>query len=197
MARRIFITGLGAVTGLGVGVSALWDGLCAGRSAIGPISRFDPSGYAWKLGSEVRDFSAKDYVPKSYRKAVKVMARDSELAVGAAKLAADDAGLVTRAQWSDGATGPALTYAPERLGCHIGAGLLCSEIQEISAAMVTARVPDPSPELLTKTNGLTLKAWGTVRPMRLDLVGLEARWSGSNQSMARLLFATDVPNILV
>src|SRR5213078_5181940 len=95
MPRKTVITGLGAVTGLGVGVSALWDGLCAGRSAIAPITRFDPSGFRWKLGSEVKDFSAKDYVPKSYRKAVKVMVRDTELAVAAAKLAADDAGLVT------------------------------------------------------------------------------------------------------
>jgi 3-oxoacyl-[acyl-carrier-protein] synthase II len=164
MSRKIVITGLGAVTGLGVGVSALWDGLCAGRSAIGPIARFDPSGYRWKLGAEVKDFSAKDYVPKSYRKAVKVMVRDTELAVAAAKLAADDAGLVTRAQAGDGATGPALTYPAERLGCHIGAGLICSETQEISAAMVTARPADAAADVMAKTNGLTLKAWGTVRP---------------------------------
>jgi 3-oxoacyl-[acyl-carrier-protein] synthase II len=165
MPRKIVITGLGAVTGLGVGVLALWEGLCAGKSAIAPISRFDPSGFRWKLGSEVKDFSAKDYVPKSYRKAVKVMVRDTELAVAAAKLAADDAGLVTRAQQGEAATGgPALTYAPERLGCHIGAGLICAETQEISSAMVTALDPNPSIELMAKTNGLTLRAWGAVRP---------------------------------
>src|ERR1051325_7174525 len=165
MPRRIFITGVGAITGLGIGVAALWEGLCAGRSAIGPIRRFDPSGFPWRLGAEVQDFSAKDFVPKSYRKAVKVMVRDTELAVAAAKLAADDAGLVTKAQQGENASGgPSLTYAPERVGCHIGAGLICSDTQEISAAMVTAREGSPSPDQLARTNGLTLKAWGSVKP---------------------------------
>lgn len=161
MHKRVFITGIGAVTGLGVGVSALWDGLCAGRSGIGPITRFDPSGFPCKLAAEVKDFSAKDFVPKSYRKAVKVMVRDTELAVGAAKLAVDDAGLVTKATLEADPT-RTLTYPPERVGCHIGAGLICSETQEISAAMVTAREPSPTPEQLDATNGLTLKRWGTT-----------------------------------
>lgn len=176
MPRKTFITGLGAVTGLGVGVSALWDGLCAGRSAIARISRFDPGGYDWRLGAEVKDFSAKDFVPKSYRKAVKVMVRDTELAVGAAKLAVDDAGLVTRSL-SDGATPATTTYPPERLGCHIGAGLICSETHEISAAMVTARPSNPTPELLERTNGLTLEAWGTIRPQGMGgMENLQPLW---------------------
>jgi 3-oxoacyl-[acyl-carrier-protein] synthase II len=163
MHRRVLVTGIGAVTGLGVGVTALWEGLCAGRSAIGPITRFDPSGFPCQVASEVKEFSAKDYVPKSYRKAVKVMVRDTELAVGAAKCAAEDAGLVTRASL-EADPGRPLTYPPERVGCHIGAGLICAETQEISSAMVTAREPDPSPELMEKTRGLTLKRWGTVPP---------------------------------
>src|ERR1043165_7774571 len=136
MSRRISITGLGVVTGLGIGVGPFWEGLCAGKTAIAPISRFDPSGYKWKLGAEVKDFSAKDHVSKSYRKAVKVMVRDTELAVGAAKFALEDAGMVTRAHLSEGATADQkTTYPGERVGCHIGAGLICAETQEISAAM--------------------------------------------------------------
>ena len=166
MTRKIVITGLGTVTGLGVGATALWEGLCAGRSAIAPLTRFDPSGFTCKVGSEVKDFSAREFVPKSYRKAVKVMVRDTELAVAAAKCAADDAGLVTRAQAgeSNSSSVHVTTYAPERMGCHIGAGLICPETLEISAAMVTARPPNPSAAVMAKTNGLTLKAWGTVPP---------------------------------
>jgi 3-oxoacyl-[acyl-carrier-protein] synthase II len=165
MASKIVITGLGTVTGLGVGITALWEGLCAGRSAIGPLTRIDPVGFSCKLGAEVKDFGAKDYVPKSYRKAVKVMVRDTELAVAAAKCAAEDARLVTKAQIGEApSSSQTATYAPERVGCHIGAGLICAETQEISAAMVTARPPNPSPELLDRTNGLTLKAWGAVPP---------------------------------
>ena len=165
MSRKIFITGLGAVSGLGIGVSALWEGVCAGKSAIGPITRFDPAGYPCKLGSELKNFSAKDYVPKGYKKAVKVMVRDTELAVAAAKCAAEDAGLVTKAHAVEGAeSNPSTTYPSERVGCHIGAGLICAETQEISSAMVTARVASPTPEQMEKTNGLTLKAWGVVPP---------------------------------
>jgi 3-oxoacyl-[acyl-carrier-protein] synthase II len=163
MRRRVLITGVGTVTGLGIGVNALWDGLCAGTGAIAPMTRIDPAGFPCKVASEVKNFSAKDYVPKSYRKAVKVMVRDTELAVGAAKCAVEDAGLVTKASL-EADPSLRLTYPPERVGCHIGAGLICAETAEISGAMVTAREPDPSPELLHKTNGLTLKRWGTVAP---------------------------------
>ena len=76
MSRRVVITGLGAVTGFGYGVDALWDGLVDGRSTIGPITRFDPTGLRSRVASEAKEFSARDHVPKSYRKAVKVMARD-------------------------------------------------------------------------------------------------------------------------
>jgi 3-oxoacyl-[acyl-carrier-protein] synthase II len=163
MRRRIFITGIGTITGLGIGANALWDGLCAGTSAIGPMTRLDPSGLPCRVASEVKNFSARDFVPKSYRKAVKVMVRDTELAVGAAKCAVEDAGLVTRASLETDA-GQTLSYPPERIGCQIGAGLICSDTAEISAAMVTAREPNPSPELLQATNGLTLKRWGSVPP---------------------------------
>jgi 3-oxoacyl-[acyl-carrier-protein] synthase II len=92
-------------------------------------------------------------VPKSYRKAVKVMARDTELAVAAAKLAVGDGSLVTKATIENGDAGKPLTYATERVGCHIGAGLIATEIDELSQALSTARdasVPDR----------LDLHAWG-------------------------------------
>src|SRR4051812_44932104 len=166
MARRVVITGLGAVSGLGIGATALWEGLCAGRSAIAPITRFDPAGYRCRLAAEVKDYSAKDFVPKNYRKAVKVMVRDTELVVGAAKCAIEDARLVTRSHAGEQAPESAFqpTYPADRMGCHIGAGLICSDTHEISSAMVTARPPDAPREVQDKTNGFTLKAWGTVAP---------------------------------
>ncbi len=97
MRRSVVITGLGAVSGMGVGAAPLWDGLCSGRSCLGPVTRFDATGFESRLAAEVKDYSAKDFVPKHYRKAVKLMARDIELAVGAAKEAFEDAGMVTRA----------------------------------------------------------------------------------------------------
>jgi len=136
MSRRVVITGLGTVTGFGYGVDALWDGLVDGRSTIGPIARFDPTGLRSRVASEVKDFSARDHVPKSYRKAVKVMARDIELAVGAAKAAVEHAGIVTKGVGAEEGATP--TYAPARVGCQIGAGLIAAELPELAMALSSA-----------------------------------------------------------
>ncbi|MGH7242290.1 MAG: beta-ketoacyl-[acyl-carrier-protein] synthase family protein [Phycisphaerales bacterium] len=137
MSRRVVITGIGVVSPLGVGRGPLWEGMCAGRSGIGKPTIFDPSGFATKLAGQLpAEFSAKDFVPKSYRKAVKVMARDSEIAVAAAKLAAEDAGLITRGLL-DGAAGTP-TYPSDRMGCQIGAGLINAETDELTSALATS-----------------------------------------------------------
>jgi len=140
MHRRIAITGLGVVSPFGVGMSSLWDGLCSGVSAVARITRFDPSAFECRLAGEIKDFSAKDHVPKHYRKAVKVMSRDIELAVAAAKCAVEDAGLVTRASLGEEGQG-ATSYPAGRVGCHIGAGLVAAEIDELTSALVTATEP--------------------------------------------------------
>ena len=134
MRRRVVITGVGTISALGAGREALWAGLVEGRSALGPIRVFDASGFRSRLAGEVRDFTARDLVPKHYRKAVKVMARDTELAVGAALFAAQDAGLITRAAGEN----PATTYPGERVGCQIGAGLIAAETPELAAAFSTS-----------------------------------------------------------
>ncbi len=154
MSRRVVITGLGAVSGLGVGAGALWEGMCAGRSALRPITRFDASGFRSRLASEVEAFSAKDLVPKGYRKAVKVMARDVELAVGAAREAVADAGLITRSTLdleADPASVSSMTIPSARMGCHIGAGLISAEADELTAAMATSR---------TSAGTFDLQQWG-------------------------------------
>lgn len=142
MSKEVVITGIGAVSALGVGVQPLWEGLCAGKSGLRPITRFDAQGFPSKLAGEVENFSARDLVPKSYRKAVKVMARDIELAVGAAMEAVSDAGLVTKAALdleSDPASASKLTIPSARMGCHIGAGLISADADELAAAMVTSK----------------------------------------------------------
>lgn len=140
--RRTVITGLGPITAFGVGIDALWSGLCEGRSAIKRISRFDPSGFPCQIAAELPDelFDVKSVVPKSYRKATKVMARDIELAVGAAAAAVNDAKLITKAV--DPEKSP--TIPPARFGCHIGAGLIAADVDELTAALVTSRVPEPA-----------------------------------------------------
>jgi len=148
MRRRVVITGIGSVTGFGAGTNALWEGLLEGRTALRRIKAFDPAGMRTRLGAEVEGFSARSMVPKSYRKAVKVMARDIELAVGAAREAVEDAGLVTKfTSDGDADAGATPTYGPRRVGCHIGAGLIACEIDELTMALQTARGGDGEVDL--------------------------------------------------
>ncbi len=188
MRRNVVITGVGTVSALGVGIDALWDGVCQGRSGLLPIQRFDPSGFECRLAGEVAGFSAKDHVPKHYRKAVKVMCRDIELAIGAARCAVLDAGLTTRATIEDDAgegttEQAATTYPGARMGCHIGAGLIAADADELAAALSTSISSD-------------VAGVGTARttpPPTIDL----ARWgAGGMEAMTPLWLLKYLPNML-
>jgi len=88
--RRVVVTGLGLVTPVGIGVEQTWSNLCAGRSGIGAITRFDASDSEVRIAAEVRDFQIEDYIDK---KTAKHMELFVQYAVAAAKMALDDAGL--------------------------------------------------------------------------------------------------------
>jgi 3-oxoacyl-[acyl-carrier-protein] synthase II len=88
--RRVAITGIGAVTPIGVGVGGLWAGLKAERSAVTRVSRFDPSPFRSHLAAEVREFDPADFLE---RKRAKRLDRFGQFAVSAARLAVADAGL--------------------------------------------------------------------------------------------------------
>ncbi len=136
MARRVVITGLGPVSGLGIGIDPTWQAMLDGESKIRPLAAFDPSNFDCRIGAEVdADFSVRNFVPKTYRKATKVMARDIELAVAAADLAARDAGLRTKGTDPDAEP----SYPSPRVGAHIGAGLIAAQLEELTAALVQAR----------------------------------------------------------
>ena len=134
MKRRVSITGIGLVSGLGTGLDALWQGLLSGQSSIQTITAFDASGFPCQVAAASPTAQIKDFVPKSYRKATKVMARDIELAVIAADLAARHAGLVTPANCEDTNTA-GRTYEAERTACHIGASLIAAELDELTYAL--------------------------------------------------------------
>ena len=59
--RRVVVTGLGAITSLGESVDEVWDALCAGRSGIGPITRWDTSTYPVRIGGECTNFDVTRY----------------------------------------------------------------------------------------------------------------------------------------
>lgn len=88
MNRRVVVTGVGLVTPLGTGVDKTWEGLCAGKSGVGPITRFDTSDYGVKIAAEVKDFQAEDFLEKKVAKHLDLFV---QYAVAGAKMALDDA----------------------------------------------------------------------------------------------------------
>ncbi len=143
--NRVVITGIGVVSPVGIGARTFWENLLTGECGIRRIQQFDPAGFACQIAGEVPAYRIVDYVPKSYRKATKVMARDIELAVVAADDAFKDAGIQSKAYTET----PAIDG--KRFGCNIGAGLISAELNELTAAMNTSRDGDK----------LDLKKWGT------------------------------------
>ena len=127
---RVVITGLGAISPLGMTVADMWAGLCTGRCGIRQIVAFDPVGFSCKLAGQVPDFRIQQYVPKTYRKAVKMMSRDIELAVIAASEALTSSGLVTK-----GIDPERVNVEPERMAINLGAGLISCDLVELAPAV--------------------------------------------------------------
>ena len=123
--RRVVITGLGVVAPIGIGKDAFWKALVERRSGIRQIPEFQEQGFPSTFGGRVRGFDPLAYVKQ--RKSLKVMARDIQLAVAGAKLAAADAGLAEA------------KLDPTRVGVEFGAGLICTDLDEL-ALPVTASV---------------------------------------------------------
>ncbi len=86
--RRVAITGIGAITPIGITVDGLWGGLRAERSAIRNVTRFDPTPFRSHNAAEVRDFDPGDFLD---RKRTKRLDRFGQLCVSCARLALDDA----------------------------------------------------------------------------------------------------------
>jgi 3-oxoacyl-[acyl-carrier-protein] synthase II len=86
--KRIVITGLGAVTPLGIGKQTYWEALIAGKSGIGPITLFDSTGFDVKIAAEVKGFNPGDYMDT---KEARRMDRFAQFGVAGAKLALEDA----------------------------------------------------------------------------------------------------------
>ena len=128
--RRVVITGLGLVTPLGIGISAVWEALRQGRGAISKIQAFPVDGLPNDIGAEVLGLDKKAMidlalprVKKQLRKSLNFMARDIQLSVACAQMAFLDAGL-------EGAG-----IDPTRIGVDLGAGLISTELEELAPAI--------------------------------------------------------------
>jgi 3-oxoacyl-[acyl-carrier-protein] synthase II len=130
---RVVITGFGQITPLGLSADDTWASLCAGRIGIDTITAFDPVGFTCKLAGQVPDYKIRDYVPKPYRKATKLMSRDIELAVIAANEAFVRAGLVTKGIDPDN-----VNIDPECTAINLAAGLISCDLVEIAPAVAAS-----------------------------------------------------------
>jgi len=124
--RRVVITGIGAITPIGITREGLWNGLRQETSVVGPITRFDPSIFRSHNAAEVNEFHAADFLEA---KRAKRLDRFGQFSVVAARQAIDDAGLNLAGENREriGATmGSALggvAYAEDQLGTFLRNGL--------------------------------------------------------------------------
>ncbi len=106
--RRVVVTGIGLVSPLGVGTDANWQAALAGKSGIGPITRFDTARYATRIAGEIPDFDPLRFID---RKEVRKMDRFIQYALAAADLAVADSGLASAEIEGD------------RTGTYVGSGI--------------------------------------------------------------------------
>jgi 3-oxoacyl-[acyl-carrier-protein] synthase II len=90
--RRVVITGVGAVTPVGNTADEFWAALIAGRSGIGPVTRFDATGYATRIAGELKGFDPLKYIDKKDDRKFDLFLK---YAVACAVMAVEDAGLKT------------------------------------------------------------------------------------------------------
>ncbi|MCH7767033.1 MAG: beta-ketoacyl-[acyl-carrier-protein] synthase II, partial [Acidobacteria bacterium] len=108
MSRRVVVTGVGLICGLGIGTEEAWKAVCAGQNGIGPITLFDASQHACRIASEVKNFDPLQWMEK---KELKKMGRFIQFAVAAADFAMKESGLKLTPELA------------ERTGVYIGSGI--------------------------------------------------------------------------
>jgi 3-oxoacyl-[acyl-carrier-protein] synthase II len=105
---RVVITGLGAVTPIGSGVDAFFEALLAGTNGIGPVTRFDATGFRAQLAAEVSDFDPLQWIE---RRDARRMDRFTHFGITASSMAMEDAGLAAGG------------FEPTRAGIILGSGI--------------------------------------------------------------------------
>lgn len=149
--RRVAITGLGVVSPIGNTVAELWDALLNGRSGVAPLQLLPPLDGIVHYGGEASDFTGKidDFgeLPKdkkkAIRKALKVMCRETMMAVSAAQEAVADAGYAET------------PMEPQRSGVVFGSDYMLSPPIDFADGMVKCGVDDASPN-----GGFVYDQWG-------------------------------------
>jgi 3-oxoacyl-[acyl-carrier-protein] synthase II len=124
--RRVVVTGIGAITPIGLGRDGLWNGLLAERSAVGPVTRFDPSPFRSHVAAEVNDFVPTDHLDERRSRRFD---RFAQFSVVASRMAVDDANLVLEREDRErigammGSALGGVAYAEDQMGKYMTGGL--------------------------------------------------------------------------
>ena len=111
--RKVVVTGLGLVTPLATGVEATWTALVAGKSGVGPITRFDPGKLKTRIAAQVNDFDPLRWMG---RREARRTDRYVQFALAASEMAVRASGLAIDA-------GNERSYRPDRVGVILGSGI--------------------------------------------------------------------------
>jgi len=106
--RRVVVTGVGMVIPQGIGIDPVWEKICEGISGVGPITKFDASGFETRIAAEVKDFRAEEFIES---RELRKMDLFIHYALAATKIAIEDSGLELEKE------------DPERIGACVGTGL--------------------------------------------------------------------------
>ncbi|MFM8577990.1 MAG: beta-ketoacyl-[acyl-carrier-protein] synthase family protein [Planctomycetaceae bacterium] len=135
--RRVVVTGMGIVTPLGMTLEGLWNALDAGTSGMRPIRSFPTGGIPLSFAAEAADFtgdiadfgSLEPEQKKAIRKGLKVMCRESQMAVAAAQRAIAHSGVLASAE----------PMARERIGCVFGSDYMMTLPEDFTASVAACR----------------------------------------------------------
>jgi len=111
--RRVVITGTGLISALGTGTEKNWKAMLAGKSGIGPITRFPSEGLDARIAGEVKDFSPEQFMEK---KEARRMDLFTQYAIAASEMAVRESGLPVGTDKPNG-------YLPEKVGVIVGSGI--------------------------------------------------------------------------
>jgi 3-oxoacyl-[acyl-carrier-protein] synthase II len=124
--RRVVVTGVGVAAPNGVGKEEFWKACVDGKSGIGPIRAFDATSHPVRIAGEVPEFDLSPYIPAAHRKSLKIMGRGARFGVAAAGMAVRDADLDLSRE------------DPERVGVVMGAGLVPTDLPEVTPLLTKA-----------------------------------------------------------
>ncbi len=175
--RRVVVTGTGLITALGTGVEKSWQGLLAGKSGVGLITKFDVGPIDAKIAAEVKDFVAEDYIE---RREVRRMDLFTQYALGAADMAVKESGLKTSGENA---------YAPDRVGVIVGSGIggigsleeqhkraLEKGFDRLSPFFILQMIINMAPGLISMRIGAKGPNWGTVSACSTSAHAIGEAW---------------------